>query len=101
MSAPKVLPVINVPYMTVIPGRRPETKVHKRISDAKNAFDTPKPNLFFRAPGEKCPYPTTHGWGQLYWFKEGEWHLLYDVPKPTDEHAIDKYPYRESRPWRV
>lgn len=101
MSAPKVLPVINVPYMTVIPGRTPETKVHKRISDAKNAFDTPKHNPFFRPPEDKYSYPRTHGWGQLYEFKEGEWHLLYDVPKPTEEHAIDKYPYRESRPWKV
>lgn len=99
-NPPKVLPVVHVPYMTVIPGRRPETKVHKRISDAKNAFDTPKPNRFV-VDGQKYGRNYTHGWGQLYEFKDGEWHLLFDVPKPTDDHAIPNYPYRESRPWRL
>ena len=94
-----VLPFIPVPFMTVIPGRRPEQKVHKRLSDAKNAFATPKPNKFFRKG--KFAYGTTHGWGQLYEFKDGDWQLLYEVPQPTDEHEIGEYPYRESRPWNL
>lgn len=99
----KPLPFIPVPFMTVIPGRRPEQKVHKRLSDAKNAFDTPKSNPFtlIDGSGNRLGYWGTHGWGQLYEFKDGEWHLLYEVPKPTDEHAIANYPYRESRPWKL
>lgn len=98
----ETLPFIPVPFMTVIPGRKPEQKVHKRLTDAKSAFGTPKYNPFFRVVGgKKYGYGTTHGWGQLYEFKDGEWHLHTEVPKPSDEHAIEKYPYRETRPWRL
>lgn len=96
----KTLPFIPVPFMTVIPGRTPKQKVHKRLSDAKNAFGTPKHNPFTPAGGP-YGYTHTHGWGQLYEFKDGEWQLHTEVPKPTDEHAIEKYPYRESRPWKL
>lgn len=102
MGAPEALPFIPVPYMTVIPGRTPQQKVHKRLSDAKNAFDTPKHNPLKRKLVEQqYGYSTTHGWGHLYEFENGEWKLLFEVPQPTQEHEIEKYPYWESRPWKL
>ena len=97
----EVLPFVPVPFMTVIPGRSPETKMHKRLTDAKNAFSTQKMNAFEIPGSPHSPRSTTHSWGKLYEFKGGEWVLLYEVPKPDDTHAIPEYPYRESRPWKL
>lgn len=105
------LPFIPVPYMTVIPGRTPKQKVHKRISDAKNAFDTTKYNrISYNRPdnGITEHQEQTHGWGQLYEFKDGEWVLLYEVPQPTaDNITLSRvYPWgntycAETRPWKL
>lgn len=107
----KTLPFIPVPFMTVIPGRRPEQKVHKRLSDAKNAFDTPKYNpINFTRPddGDIDRLAYTHGWGQLYEFKDGEWQLHTEVRQPTVDDVYLRYarPWgnsyaAETRPWRL
>lgn len=107
----KTLPFIPVPYMTVIPGRTPKQKVHKRLSDAKNAFTRRKSNRFeYVRPCDNVRNWLTysHGWGQLYEFKDGEWQLLYEVPKPTADDIVlmraytggNSY-YAESRPWKL
>lgn len=93
-----------MPYLTVIEGRKPKQKLHKRISDAKNAFDTPKPNPVLYG-GNKHQRNYTHGWGQLYEWVDGEWKLLYDVRQPTAEDYRDPAGYGygefETRPWKL
>lgn len=89
------------PYLTVIPGRRPEQKVHTSINAAKNAFGPGRRNDNLRSPhGGRYYSLNTHGWGQLYQMVDGEWELLYDVPQP--DVPTDSYPYYEdTRPWRI
>lgn len=98
---PELIKPPATPYLTVIPGRRPEQKVHKRLSDAKNAFDTPRANDKIKVPYGALYYNQhTHGWGQLYEWVDGEWSLLLEVPQPSV--ITDKYPYHEdTRPWRT
>lgn len=98
---PELMKPPATPYLTVIPGRIPEQKVHKRLGDAKNAFDTPRQNMKIRsefAPG-KFFSRYSHGWGQLYEMIDGHWELLYDVEQPSERH--EKYPYYvDTRPWK-
>lgn len=98
----ELMSIPATPYLSVVIGRKPEQKLHKRLSDAKNAFDTPKPNL-------DVPYPYrfghsfTHGWGALYEQKDGKWELLYEIPKPTEADGYEgkhRTEY-ETRPWKL
>lgn len=92
-----------MPYLTVVVGRKPEQKLHKRIADAKNAFDTPKRNPEVpKRTGSASGY--THGWGQIYGWNGHGWQLLIEVKQPTEaDHRETKHKYGEyeTRPWRL
>lgn len=72
-SKPKMLP-----YLSVVPGRRPENKMHTSLGHAKNAVQNYPKNGGWRHDREKGG--TVCG-GQIYqWCSEcNEWELLYDV----------------------
>lgn len=101
MAEPMVMPEPKVfPYLTIIPGRRPEQKMHEKIGHAKNAFEQ------HPGSGYRCRY------GKLYQYIDGEWVLLYDIPEQTytvDEYTnpnqLDKvwirHRYSETRPWKL
>ncbi len=100
-------PIIAVPYMSVVEGRHPKQKVHKTLAHAKAAFDTPKLNPDVTSPEHPRWTQRTHGWGTLYEFKDGQWVVLYEVPKPTQDDLIvtehsswTKYDW-ETRPWKL
>lgn len=86
-AQPKVFP-----FLTVIPGRRPQQKMHTSVGHAKNAF-------------QDTGYGR-HRTGQLYkWSGEG-WELLYDVPEQTETVKVQGYSgwrnqYKDTRPWRI
>lgn len=93
--------------MSVVEGRRPKQKVHKTLAHAKAAFDTPKVNHDVKRPEGYQWTQHTHGWGTLYEFKDGQWVVLYEVPKPTQDDLVTtkrggytEYHW-ESRPWKL
>lgn len=94
-----------MPYLSVVIGRTPKQKLHKRISDAKNAFSTSRYNP--DTQNHSWRRGTTHAWGQIYEWVDGQWVLLYDVPQPTEDHGYDvertwgTYREYESRPWKL
>lgn len=75
-----------MPFLTVIPRRYPEQKMHTSLGAAKNAFFEGR-------------------YGDLYEWKDGGWVLLYEVPQPETERAGNGYygyrRYIETRPWKL
>lgn len=93
MSKPMLIPKID-PYLTIIPGRTPEQKLHSKIGHAKNAFSQAS---YYKGR-----------WGQLFEWKDGEWSLLFDIPEPQVISQREGYNgshlysvYGETRPWRL
>lgn len=90
MQTPKITPQIK-PYLTIIESRNPNQKLHSALGHAKNAFDQSQYYL--------------GRWGQLYEYRDGEWILLYDIPKPEITGYDTRYGrqprYSETRPWRL
>lgn len=72
-SKPKILP-----YLTVVPGRHPENKMHTSLGHAKNAVQVYPRSGGWRSDPNK-------GWpvcgGQVYrWdYEIHDWELLYDI----------------------
>jgi hypothetical protein len=64
------------PYLTVIEDRNPVQKMHATLGHAKNAFS------FEEWYGGR--------YGQMYEYKDGDWVLLYDIPKPEIVEEIPR-----------
>lgn len=76
---------IGGPYLTVIPSRNPEKKVHKTLGHAKNALLAKKTVL---VDGSKTPYGYEYGFGYdmaIYQMIDGEYKLLHEVFKKDTE----------------
>lgn len=63
--------------MTVIPYRRPKQKAHINIGHAKNAVSF----KVSRYVGAECDM-------ELYELRDGEWSLLWTIPKGTMESEL-------------
>lgn len=92
MATPQLIPSI-MPYLTIIPGRQPNQKLHKAIGHAKNAFSQAS---YYKGR-----------WGELYEWKDGEWVLLYTIPEPqvvhteVTERGYTRVRFGETRPWKL
>lgn len=66
-------PLRPQPYMSVVPNRSPEQKAHMSLGHAKSAVGS-KINQY----GHGSYYDMA-----IYEWKDGDWEILYDVPKGT------------------
>lgn len=68
------------PYLTIVPGRRPEQKTHTSLGHAKNAMLIP------------CGYTTGYivRGGQIWEYDSegGEWAMIYEVAPGTLESQV-------------
>lgn len=65
-------PVQHTPYLTVVPRRQPEQKIHKTLGHAKSAIT----NQIWYSEG------SFHDM-KVYVYDDGAWQLIYDIPKGT------------------
>lgn len=77
----KLLPVQTFPYLTVIPDRIPQQKVHKNIGQAKNAVSYRASLHYKRGIPNDC---------QVYEWKDSQWVILWDIPAGTE---VDEMPW--------
>lgn len=77
----KLTPIQSTPYLTIIPGRyRARQKTHRTLGHAKNAV------LARYSWGPGLPEDVA-----IYEWRDGEWGLLWEIPKGTKENDL---------PWR-
>jgi hypothetical protein len=90
------------PYLSIIEGRYPRIKFHKRLSDAKHAVNLEWRGYYTHPDGTKClggaeqwryhgpgrvehTFHRTHRGGQVYVHDEGdEWDLVYNVERGAE-----------------
>jgi hypothetical protein len=91
------------PFLTIVPGRTPKSKVHTSLGIAKTALVQAPKVLTGYDRGKylhesidgiltgRRKYVTTVCGGEIWELVDGEWQMLFDVPSDTFTHDV---------PWR-